>query len=378
MTALSGTLVLPSGAAPGRVEFDARITRLEVGGPLGPAAGRPAPYLLPGFVDVHVHGGGGGDTMDGPDGVVVLARLHVRHGTTTLLPTTITHPWPDVLRALRAVAEAREATAEAGLPDLPDLPGAHLEGPFINPGRLGAQPPYTVAPHPDLVAEAIALDVVRVVTLAPEVPGALEAARAFARAEVRVSVGHTLATVEQVEDCLDAVAAAGGVAGFTHLYNAMTQLSSREPGAVGAALSRPDAYAEVILDTHHVHRAAFRAALAAKPGRLMLVTDAMRAAGAGDGESELGGQPVVIADGAARLRDGTLAGSVLTMDEAVRNAVACGLDLTQAAALAATVPADYLGLADRGRLAEGARADLVVLGADLEVQGVYVAGRRVV
>src|SRR5690606_41367550 len=101
-----------------------------------------------GFIEVHVKGGGGGDTMAGPVGVVVLALLHVRHGTTTLLPTTITHPWPDVLRALRAVAEAREATAEAGLPDLPDLPGAHLEGPFIHPGRLGAQPPYTLVPHP--------------------------------------------------------------------------------------------------------------------------------------------------------------------------------------------------------------------------------------
>src|SRR5690606_198633 len=138
---------------------------------------------LPGFVHVHVHGGGGGDTMHGPDGVVALPRLHVRHGTTTLLPTTITNPCPDVLRAPRAVAEAPEATAAAGLPD---LPGAPPEGPASSPGRLGAQPPYTVAPHPDLVAEAIALDVVRVVTLAPEVPGALEAARAFARAEVRV------------------------------------------------------------------------------------------------------------------------------------------------------------------------------------------------
>src|SRR5690606_24591944 len=199
--------------------------------PRGQAPVRQAPTWLPVIEYCLVRVGGCCDTWAGPDGFVALARLHVRHGTTTLLPTTITNPWPDVLRALRAVAEAREATAEAGLPD---LPGAHLEGPFINPGRLGAQPPYTVAPHPDLVAEAIALDVVRVVTLAPEVPGALEAARAFARAEVRVSVGHTLATVEQVEDCLDAVAAAGGVAGFTHLYNAMTQLSSREPGAVGA------------------------------------------------------------------------------------------------------------------------------------------------
>jgi len=374
MPRLSGTVLLPEGAAPGSVEFDGLISRVEATRDPGPASELPPPYLLPGFVDVHVHGGGGGDAMDGPDGVLALARFHASRGTTTLLPTTITHPWQDVLRALEGVAAVRDAAG--GGDGLPDVPGAHLEGPFINPGRLGAQPPFAVDPDPGLVAEVLGLGVVRVVTLAPELPGALEAARAFARAGVRVSVGHTLATAEQAEAALDAVAAEGGVAGFTHLYNAMTQLASREPGAVGAALARADAYAEVILDLHHVHRAAFRAALAAKRGRLLLVTDAMRAAGMEEGESELGGQTVVVSGGAARLRDGTLAGSVLTMDRAVRNAVACGLDLVEAAALASTVPAAYLGLDDRGRLAPGLRADVVVLGEGLEVEEVWVAGRR--
>src|SRR5690606_5289484 len=191
----------------------------------------------------------------------------------------------------------------------PHRPGAKREGPLSRPGRLRAQPPHAVAPEPELVVEALALGVVKVVTLAPEVPMALEAARDFAAAGVRVSVGHTLSSAEQVEAALDVVAAADGVAGFTHLYNAMTPLASREPGAVGAALARGDAFAEVILDLHHVHGVAFRAAHAAKPGRLMLVTDAMRAAGTAEGDSELGGQAVVVAQGAARLRDGTLAGS---------------------------------------------------------------------
>jgi N-acetylglucosamine-6-phosphate deacetylase len=374
MPRLSGTLVLPGGAAPGAVELEGgRIARVEVASEPGPAAGLPAPYVLPGFVDAHVHGGGGGDAMDGPDGVVTLARFHASRGTTTLLPTTITHPWPEVVRALEGIAAVRPASGGDGLPD---VPGAHLEGPFISPDRLGAQPPHAVDPDPELVAEALALDVVRVVTLAPELPGALSAARAFAGAGVRVSVGHTLATAEQAEAVLDAVAETGGVAGFTHLYNAMSQLGSRSPGAVGAALARGDAYAEVILDLHHVHGTAFRAALAAKPGRLLLVTDAMRAAGTDEGESELGGQTVVVSGGAARLRDGTLAGSVLTMDRALRNAVDCGLDLAAATALASTVPADYLGLRDRGRLAAGLRADVVVLGADLAVEEVFVAGRR--
>ncbi|HEY8504661.1 MAG TPA: amidohydrolase family protein, partial [Gemmataceae bacterium] len=146
MPRLSGTVLLPEGAAPGSVEFDGLISRVEATRDPGPASELPPPYLLPGFVDVHVHGGGGGDAMDGPDGVLALARFHASRGTTTLLPTTITHPWQDVLRALEGVAAVRDAAG--GGDGLPDVPGAHLEGPFINPGRLGAQPPFAVDPDP--------------------------------------------------------------------------------------------------------------------------------------------------------------------------------------------------------------------------------------
>lgn len=173
------------------------------------------------------------------------------------------------------------------------------------------------------------------------------------------------------------VRAAGGTVGYTHLFNAMTQLVGRDPGAVGAALADGEAFAELILDLHHVHPTAFRAALAAKPGRLHLVTDAIRACGAGDGESELGGATVRVEGGAVRLPDGTLAGSVLTLDRAVRNAVSLGVPLRVASRLASAVPAAYLGLADRGELAVGKRADVVVLDEALEVQDVVVGGRRV-
>ncbi|HEX7000648.1 MAG TPA: N-acetylglucosamine-6-phosphate deacetylase [Trueperaceae bacterium] len=373
MTRLEGTLLLPDGAVQGAIEFGALIEGIEATGPGTTASGQiRAPIICPGFIDVHVHGGDGGDTMDGPDGVRTLARLHARHGTTTILPTTMTNPWHNVTAALRGV---RDVMGDVS-PGMPDVLGAHLEGPFINPGKLGAQPPNALPPDPERVAEVISLGVVRLATLAPELDGALEAAQAFARAGVRVSFGHTLATAEQAGRGVDAVLGAGGTPGFTHLYNAMTQLGSREPGVVGTALSRPDAYAELIFDLHHVHPVAFRAAVAAKPGRSLLITDAIRATGGGDGESELGGQRVIVAGGAARLADGTLAGSVLTMDRAVRNAVAAGLDLHAAVTMAAATPADYLGLGDRGRLAEGARADLLVLGGDLSVEQVYVRGRQ--
>jgi len=393
MTRLAGTLLLERGAVTGFVEFDERITNVEISGVLdadadadGAGARGRAPYLAPGFIDVHVHGGGGGDTMDGPDGVLALAAFHLMRGTTTILPTTMTNPFDAVLRALDGVRQvmAEQAAAEAGggatavAPGrvLPDVLGAHLEGPFISPHKLGAQPPFTQLPTAELVDEVLSRGVVRLVTLAPEVEHAAQAAGAFVRAGVRVSLGHSVASYEQATALTAAVTAAGGQAGFTHLYNAMSQLGSREPGVVGAALSNRLAYAELIFDLHHVHPASFLAALAAKRDRLLLVTDAIRATGTDQSETELGGLPVTVEAGAARLPDGTLAGSVLTLDQAVRNAVAAGLEPHEAVKLAATVPAAYLGLTDRGSLVVGRRADIVVLDDDLRVTDVYVAGRR--
>lgn len=366
---LRGHLVLPGGVMPGEVRFG---SRLEAVTPLRDAPGDR--LILPGFIDTHVHGGGGGDTMDGPGGVATLARLHARHGTTTLLPTTVTNPWDAVLAALRGV---REVMATGGVPGGADLPGAHLEGPFLSPGRLGAQPPHTLLPAPERVAEVLELGVVRAVTLAPELEGAAEAALAFARAGVRVGLGHTRADAETVTLLLAAVHAAGGRTAATHLYNAMGGIGGRAPGPAGALLADPHAFLEVILDGHHVHPTSFHLARRAAPGRVLLVSDAVRAAGLGEGESELGGQRVTVRAGRATLPDGTLAGSVLTLDRALRNARAAGVPLPEASAMLSAVPAASLGLTDRGRLAPGLRSDLVVLDRALEVRQVYVAGQPV-
>lgn len=381
MPILDGWIARADGMRRGRLVFDDTIRELEVEGPVLARPADAAPRLLPGFIDAHVHGGGGGDTMDGPDGVRALARHHLAHGTTTLLPTTITSPWPEVMAALRGVREMRTAqrdgrTAQGGEP-LPDLLGAHLEGPFISPERLGAQPPYTILPDDARVEEVLALEIVRVVTLAPEMEGAARAARSFARAGVRVSVGHTRADGDEVAAVARAVREEGGTLGFTHLFNAMGGLAGREPGIVGACLADPDAYAELILDGHHVHPTSFLAARAAKRERLHLVTDAIRASGLPEGPTELGGQEVVVADGAARLANGSLAGSVLTLDAAVRRAVAAGVPLADASLHASAAPAAYLGLSDRGRIERGLRADLVETDAEGRVVRVFVAGREV-
>jgi N-acetylglucosamine-6-phosphate deacetylase len=363
---LRGHVITPDGIVPGEISFGRMIGAIEPGHPV------PDRFILPGFIDGHVHGGGGGDTMGGVAGIATLTRFHLRHGTTTLLPTTITHPWPETLAALQAVAEAARVGVRAGAA----IAGAHLEGPFINPARLGAQPPCAILPAPHLLDQALAPCIVRVVTLAVEMAGGMAAAARFAQAGVRVSLGHSAADYDTATAAIGAVAAAGGTAGGTHLFNAMGGMEGRKPGLLGALLGSGVAFGELILDLHHVHPGAFRAAYAALGDRLMLITDAMRGTGLGDCDSELGGQTVMIRGGEARLANGSLAGSVLTMDAALRNALGQGLSLVQAARLTSTNAARYLGLADRGALIPGLRADFVVLDGEMRVAEVWLEGER--
>jgi N-acetylglucosamine-6-phosphate deacetylase len=372
-----GRWLLPEGVATGGVAVaGGRVVGFE------PEALEDDGWWTPGFLDVHVHGGGGADAMDGVDGVRALAAAHLPHGTTALLPTTLTAPWPEVLAGLRGIAAVLQGDAMAAATgEAPEaraaVLGAHLEGPFVSPRRLGAQPPFAVDPTPDRVAAVLALGVVRVATLAPELPGAEAAATAFARAGVRVSLGHTVADAATAERVAGAAQGAGGVVGATHLFNAMSGMTGRDPGVIGAVLGDPAAYAELIVDGHHVAGASVRAAFAAKGARLLLITDAIRAAATHAATATLGPHAVTIEGGAARLADGTLAGSVLTIDAAVRTAVAMGVPVEAALRAATQAPADYLGLRDRGRVAPRAHADFVRLDAELQVRSVWRAGVQV-
>jgi N-acetylglucosamine-6-phosphate deacetylase len=369
MTKLTGNLVTPRGLTHGILTFSGYIEEINAtSGKLNDV------YILPGFIDTHVHGGGGGDTMDGSEGIRTLAKFHLQHGTTTLYPTTITNPWENILKALQGAKEIIQEKAN----DLPDIPGVHLEGPFISAKRLGAQPPFTVEPTTERLEQLLAFDVIRLVTLAPEISGALEAAREFVKANVRISVGHSAASYEQVQTLSQLVREGKGTLGFTHLYNAMGGLSGREPGVVGAAFSDEESFAELIFDTHHVHAGSFLSALNAKPNHLFLITDCIRAGGVAEGETELGGQKVTVTNGKATLSDGTLAGSVLTLDTALQNALELGLSLEKLSQLLSSTPARYMGLADRGTLESGKRADIVVLDRELKVLEVYVAGKKLV
>jgi N-acetylglucosamine-6-phosphate deacetylase len=364
---LKGHILTPQGFVDGSIEFDGGGRVLGVtGAPVDERAVRDAtqPLVLPGFVDLHVHGGGGRDIMEGADAALHVARCHASHGTTALLATTMTAPQADLEAAfagLRACAAERQQGAARIL-------GVHLEGPYINAGKLGAQPDFT---RPVSLPELERLDAIapiRLITLAPEAAGNMDQIRPLAEAGYLVQVGHTLGSYEDGVEAL-----ARGARGFTHLFNAMTGLHHRAPGMAGAALAHAQ-YAEIIPDLLHVHPGAMRVALRAIPC-LYCVTDSTAATGMPDGEYRLGRQSVTKCLGGVRLADGTLAGSTLTMDRALRNLVdALGLGLAEASARVSTHAADYLGLADRGRLAPGAWADLAVLDRDLNLQDVYVEG----
>lgn len=365
---VEGHVLTPGGFVRGRVRIEReRIVAVE-GGAVSEAAARAdttRPLVLPGFIDLHVHGGGGADTMDAGDAVATLARAHARHGTTSLLATTMTAPMADIDAALRSLAPL----CRTRVPGAARVLGVHLEGPYINAKRLGAQPDFARVPT---LAEILALHAIapiRVLTLAPEVDGALALIPPLVGAGLRVQVGHSIATYEQASEALCC-----GAAGFTHLFNAMSGLHHRAPGTAGAALAHAE-HAELIPDLQHVHPGAIRAALRAVPG-LYCVTDATSATGMPDGDYRLGRQTVTKCLDAVRLRDGTLAGSTLTMDQALRNLVsALGLSLVEASARVSTNAARYIGESERGVIETGAFADLVLLdAASLELKQVFVEG----
>jgi N-acetylglucosamine-6-phosphate deacetylase len=358
---IRGNILTPTGWVHGALSFDGRISGIE-GNPTDPSSNGDD-YIIPGFIDLHVHGGGGRDVMEGGDAVQVIAAMHARHGTTSLLATTMTAPQEDIVAALKAIGSA----CAARRPGAARILGVHLEGPYINPGKLGAQPDYARAANLAEVQQLGGYAPMRLITVAPEMDGHLQLVRELADAGIRVQIGHTTGSYD------DGVAAlAHGAAGFTHLFNAMNPLHHRAPGMVGAALAHAD-YAEIIPDLLHVHPGAIKVALRAIP-HLYCVTDSTAATGMPDGDYMLGRQLVHKCLGGVRLPDGTLAGSTLTMDQALRNLVGIGLDLADASKRVSTNAANYLGETERGRLAPGCFADIVVLDRSLQIKAVYIEG----
>jgi len=343
---------------PGDVEVvDGRVTAYGL-----PSAGGRG-IAAPGFVDLQVNGFGGVDFLDAAAGDFARAgESLLESGVTAYLPTLITAPEDRLLAAL----------AEIGAADTgPRILGAHVEGPFLSPRRLGTHPPSARRdPDVDLLERILAAGPVRLMTLAPELPGALELVDLLVARGIAVSVGHSDANAGEANAAFDR-----GVRTVTHLFNAMRPFSHRDPGVAGVALARPDVTVQIILDGVHLAPDTVRLVWQSAGGRLALVTDAVAAAGVtGDGSYRLGDVAVEVRDGVVRRDgDGVLAGSVLTMIEAVRNLHALGVPLEAALTAATSVPASVIG-ADAGRIAAGAPADIVVLSEELEIERVLVGG----
>ncbi len=342
-----------------------RIVAVGSGTPPGPADEHLSGIVVPGYVDVHCHGGGGASFVtDDPDVARQVLAAHRRLGVTTMVASLVTSAMPDLKRQLDCLA---------GLVESGELAGIHLEGPWLALKYKGAHPPALLTdPVPAEVAELLdaGRGAVRMVTLAPERTGALESIALMTGRGVVAAIGHTDADYDACRAAIDA-----GVTGATHLFNAMAPLRHREPGPVLALWEDRRVYLELILDGVHLRPELVAFVMGTAPDRVVLVTDAMAAAASDDGDYVLGELPVEVRDSVARIAGtDTIAGSTLTLDAAVRHAVAAGVPLAQAVRSATALPSDYLGLADVGRLAPGLRADLAVLDESLFVTRVLHRG----
>jgi N-acetylglucosamine-6-phosphate deacetylase len=355
MRQLAGRIAFADGSArSGRVSFAERIEAVE------PGSTRVADWILPGPIDLQVNGAGRLSVAGAsPEQLRAIAGQLAREGTCAFLPTLITAPLDRIEADDCAIAAAR--AAQRGTREEAAILGLHLEGPFISRVRRGTHPPTTLSPVGSAIKRVMQLRSIRLITLAPELAGARTAIAALIRRRIVVSLGHSDATHAQT------VAALGwGARMGTHLFNAMRPIHHRDPG-IAAALLASQAYVAIIPDGVHVHPAILRLAVKARGAEgLILTTDRVALAGR-----------VRARGGAARLADGRLAGSIITMVEGMRLTVErAGVSVSEAARMAATNPAALLGLGDRGRIARGTRADLIVLDRELKLKAVFIGGRE--
>ena len=329
-------------------------------------------YVIPGLVDMHIHGYMGEDASDGSfEGLKTMARGVAKNGVTSFLPTTMTVSYEELRLAFSQIRRAMEESRQDSW-DGAAVVGANAEGPFINITKKGAQAGEHVRPGDPAFLKEFA-DVIRVFTIAPEVEGNLDCIREMARdTSMLISMGHTAANFDQAQAGIEA-----GVRHVTHLFNAQTGLLHRDPGVVGAALLDSCVSCELIADTFHVHKALFQLVASLKGEQMVLITDCTRAGGMPDGEYTLGGQPIFVKGIECRLKDGTIAGSVLKLNEAVRNVLAnTDLTISQAVNMASLNPARRIGLsASKGSIEAGKDADFAIVDDAIDVQTTILGGR---
>jgi N-acetylglucosamine-6-phosphate deacetylase len=342
--------------------FDQKIQKIKILG----KENSSFPKVIPGFIDLHIHGGGGSDVMEGGDAAGHVSLTHARFGTTSFLATTMTAPFEELEKAFLGMQKffLKKGDKQAR------LLGVHLEGPFISPKKLGAQPDFAREATMQEIKILHKILPIKTLTLAPEVFNHLELIKDLVAMNIVVQIGHTNGSYEEGVKALDQ-----GAKSFTHLFNAMSGFHHREPGMVGAALAHAN-HAELIPDLLHVHPGAIKAAIRAIPN-LYFVTDATAATGMPDGDYKLGSHTVHKCLGGVRLKDGTLAGSSLTMDQAFRNLVNLGMSMAEASRRLSQIPAELIGVSDRGIIKENYYADFLLLNENLTLNKIFIEGELI-
>ena len=380
---IDGCIFTKDGWVDGTVQFDHSVRSVD-GHKTNPDDDNGDVFIIPGFIDLHVHGGGGCDVMDGQNATQVMMDYHATQGTVAMTPTTMTAPVADIEKALAGVRAVMDnASPQSTKSVSPEILGVHLEGPFISPDKLGAQPAHAIEANVETFKHWHSICPIAVMTVAPEINGARELAKyAHENHGTRVQIGHTTADYHCCKSALsgdngDGNHNKGGTfSGATHLYNAMSGLTHRDSGAVAGILSHAD-YAEIILDKYHVDRGAVNTARRAIP-YLYSVTDATSATGQPDGEYKLGEHTVHKKDGTVKLADGTLAGSCATMAQSFKNWLEWGDDISEAVKRTSTYPAHYMGITEQyGYVDVGSSGSLLVVNGRGDIQQVYIKGNPI-
>ncbi|MGN0803306.1 MAG: N-acetylglucosamine-6-phosphate deacetylase [Candidatus Faecivicinus sp.] len=373
---INGRIVKPESVVEGKVlVYDEKIQGIVDAAPAGAEViDAQGGYVIPGLVDMHIHGYLGEDASDGSyEGLKIMAEGVAKNGVTSFLPTTMTVSYDELRKAFSLIRKGMEESRSADWKGAA-IVGANAEGPFINISKKGAQAGEHVrVGDPAFLKEFI--DVIRVFTIAPEVEGNMDCIREMAKdTDVLISMGHTAANFDQAQAAIEA-----GVRHVTHLFNAQTGLLHRDPGVVGAALLDSRVSTELIADTFHIHKGLFQLVANVKGDKLVLITDCTRAGGLEDGEYTLGGQPIFVKGIECRLADGTIAGSVLKLNEAVRNVLAnTDLPVNEVVNMASLTPATRIGLGDtKGSLETGKDADIAIVDEAFNVQRTILAGRTI-
>jgi len=357
---VSGRIVCEEGIIPGTIIFESIIKELKF-----EKNKNYEKYIVPGFIDLHCHGGKGYDTMEGIESIIKISDYHLSHGTTTLYPTTVTAKLDVTLKALKGLNNYLHNNKESS-----NIEGIHLEGPFINPNKMGAQPPFAQLPNYDFIKILKKEAPIKIMTIAPELKGGLELIDFLVDNKIKPQIGHSLA---DYNCCI--MALNKGVESFTHLYNAMSGFDHRNPGVGATALSKAK-YAEIICDLIHVNEHMIKLAYK-NINKLYSVTDSISAAGMPDGKYKIGSYEVYKKDDIVKLNENTLGGSITTMDKSFKNLINIGFSIQDAVKMTSTNVSEYLNRKDIGNISKGAKANLLILNSNFELIEVYLNGKKI-